>query len=258
MNRLDGKTAIIHGVDTISDGIAWRFQSEGAAIGIIDRDKDRAQALCHGLSGTGGRAYFSVVDSNAEICGATDELFRQLGGVHVLVNNTLPTPFCASLEEQSEAVFEQALGAVQAAASAMQAVFPYMRNQQWGRIVNIGHRYGEGANDYIGAYNSAAWAMIGLTRTAAVDWGQFQIATNVLLPLADTPEYRSYHERRATLLDLLVSQLPLQRVGDPQQDVGAAAAYLACDEVNFVNGQVFNGDGGQHIAGPVLNPGKFR
>ena len=257
MNRLDGKTAILHGVDTISAGIARRFQSEGAAIGIIDRDQVHAQALCLSLSNAGGRAHFTVVESNAEISRATDELCRQLGGVHILVNNTLPTPFCASLEEQTEPAFAEGFGAVQAAASAMQAVFPTMRDQQWGRIINIGHRYGEGANDHLGAYNSAAWALIGLTRTAAVDWGQYQIATNALLPLADTPEFRAYHERRAGLLDLLVSQTPLKRMGHPEHDVGAAAAFLACDEVNFVNGQVIYGDGGQHVAGPVLNPGKF-
>jgi NAD(P)-dependent dehydrogenase (short-subunit alcohol dehydrogenase family) len=110
----------------------------------------------------------------------------------------------------------------------------------------------------MGAYNTAAWALVGLTRTAAVDWGQYQIATNLLLPLADTPEYRGYHARRAKLLDLLVTQIPLGRVGDPIEDVGGAAVFLASDAVNFVNGEIVYGDGGEHTAGPVLNPGRFR
>lgn len=259
MNRLEGKTAIIHGADAIGAGIALRFAREGARIGIIDSDAARGKELCARIAGSGSGAHFAQAGSSAaEITGAVDVIARALGGVHVLVNNTLPVPECAALEGQTEAMFARTFGAVQAAALAMQAVFPIMREQQWGRIVNVGHRYGEGSNDHIAAYNAAAWSLIGLTRTAAVDWGQYQIATNVLLPLADTPEFRTYHERRAKLLDLLVSQVPCKRMGDPVDDVGAAAAFLACDEVNFVNGEVVHGDGGQHIAGPVLNPGKFQ
>ena len=54
-----------------------------------------------------------------------------------------------------------------------------------------------------------------------------------------------------------MSQLPLRRVGDPVEDIGGAAAFLASDAVCFVNGQVVCADGGQQVAGPVLNPARF-
>jgi len=88
--------------------------------------------------------------------------------------------------------------------------------------------------------------------------GRHQIATNLLLPLADTAEFRSYHERKAKVLDLMTSQLALGRLGDPIEDIGGAAVFLASDAVNFVNGEIIHADGGQHIAGPVLNPGRFK
>jgi NAD(P)-dependent dehydrogenase (short-subunit alcohol dehydrogenase family) len=150
------------------------------------------------------------------------------------------------------------LAAVTATHAAMQAALPYLRAADGGRIINVGHRYGESANHATGAYNAAAWALVGLTRTAAVDWGQYQIATNLLLPVTDTPEYRSYHARRAQLLDLMVAQLPLRRMGDPVEDIGGAALFLANDAANFINGEVIHGDGGQHIAGPILNLAKFK
>jgi NAD(P)-dependent dehydrogenase (short-subunit alcohol dehydrogenase family) len=182
----------------------------------------------------------------------------ELGGLHVLVTNVLPPPTVAPLDAQPAAAFGDAFARVQAAVAAMQAALPHLRAAGGGRVINVGHRYGEDVNDGIAAYNAAAWSLVGLTRTAAVDWGQYQIATNVLLPLADTPEFRRYHARRGKLLDLMVGQLPLGSLGDPVEDVGAAALFLAGEACNFINGQVLHGDGGQHVAGPVLNPGKFR
>jgi len=51
--------------------------------------------------------------------------------------------------------------------------------------------------------------------------------------------------------------LPLRRAGDPVEDVGGAAALLASDTMGWVNGEVVYADGGQHVAGPVLNPARF-
>ncbi|MFV9650417.1 SDR family oxidoreductase [Pseudomonas citrulli] len=118
-------------------------------------------------------------------------------------------------------------------------------------------RYGEGINEGLAAYNAAAWSLVGLTRTAALDWGRYQIASNLLLPLADTPELRRSHERRPGVIDLMIGQLPLGRLGDPVEGIGAAALFLACDACAFVNGEVIHADGGQHVAGPVLNPARF-
>ena len=98
---------------------------------------------------------------------------------------------------------------------------------------------------------------MGLTRTAALDWGRWQIATNLLLPFAETQELASAREQRPKVLELLLGQLPLRRAGDPVEDVGAAAVFLACDEANFINGQVVHADGGLHVAAPPLNPARF-
>lgn len=255
--RLAGKKAVLIGADAIGSGIAQRFAREGAAIVIVDAQIARAQAVAHAIGdGAGAR---SVDPARTDSIRSTiDASAAALGGLHVLVNNLLPVPHVAPLEHQTVDAFAAALGAVIATQAAMQAALPHLRAGGGGRIVNVGHRYGEGVNEAIAAYNTAAWALVGLTRSAAVDWGQYQIATNLLLPLADTPEFRSYHARRAVLLERLVWQIPLGRMGDPIEDIGGAAVFLACDEVNFVNGEIVHGDGGQHTAGPVLNPGKFK
>lgn len=255
MNEMTGKRTLVFGADAIGAGIAIRFAREGAALAIIDANFAVAEDVAQTIVAAGGKAQAFAAHEN--IGSAVTEAVRALGGLDVLVVNPLSTPVIGLLEVQSVAVFAGAFSRVQAAVAAMQAALPALQESGNGRIIIVGHRYGESVNDGIAAYNAAAWSLVGLTRTAAVDWGQYQIATNLLLPLADTPEFRSYHERRPKVLDLMASQLPLGRLGDPVEDIGATALFLASDACNFVNGEVIHGDGGQHVAGPVLNPGKF-
>jgi len=253
MTQLTGKIALVLGADSIGRGIALRLAREGAAVGVLDADGARAEAVAREI-GAGTVAQGFQPDG---VEAAIEALIGRLGGAHILVCNTLPGADPASLEDQDAAAFGGALAAVGLAAAAMRAVFPTFSAQRWGRIIAVGHRYGETVNEAIAPYNAAAWALVGLTRSAALDWGRHQIAVNLLLPLAETPEYRAAHEQRPRIIDLWTGQLPLRRVGDPVEDVGAAALFLASEDSAFVTGQTIHADGGQHVAGPVLNPVKF-
>ena len=255
MGRLDAKTAVILGGDAIGAGVARRFAREGARVAVLDLSRAAAEAAVAAIPGGLGLV-LAGPDARA-MEAAFDAVARQLGPVQILVNNPLPPPVVAPLEAQAPAAFAEAFDTVRFAAMAMQAAFPQMRAQGWGRIVNIGHRYGECVGEAIAPYSAAAWALVGLTRTAALDWGRWQIATNLLVPFAETPELQNAREQRPKVIDLLVGQTPLKRAGDPEEDIGGAAAFLACDESNFVNGQVIYADGGQHVAAPVLNPARF-
>jgi NAD(P)-dependent dehydrogenase (short-subunit alcohol dehydrogenase family) len=250
---------VLGAADAIGAGIARRFAREEAQVLLLDSSHAGLEATQSIVSRDGGRASLALIEGAApeSVSAAIAAAARTYGAVQILVNNPLAAPFIAPLEGQQQQHFGAAFDRIQAAAAAMRAVMPCMRDARWGRIVNIGHRYGEGVNESIAAYNAAAWSLVGLTRSAAVDWGQYQIATNLLLPAADTPEFRDCRERRTKVLDLMVGQLPLRRMGDVVEDIGGAAVFLASDESTFVNGQVVYGDGGQHIAGPVLNIGRF-
>jgi NAD(P)-dependent dehydrogenase (short-subunit alcohol dehydrogenase family) len=182
---------------------------------------------------------------------------RDAGSCDILVINLLGQPEVAPLDAQGAGAFSRALASVEQAANAMAGAMPAMREAGWGRIVVVGHRYGDSVSEAIGPYNAAAWALKGLVRTAALDWGRYGITTNLLLPFAATPELTAARERRPKVIDLLVGQLPLRRAGDPVQDIGAAAVFLACDEGAWINGETVHADGGLHVAGPPLNPARF-
>lgn len=257
MSEMINKRALVLGADAIGQGIAIRFAREGARVAVLDPDIAVADETARLIRADGGHAFAVQTALDESVGTAVKKATEELGGLDVLVNNVLPTPVIGPIENQSASAFGEAFGRIQAAVCAMQAALPAMQRAGSGRIINVGHRYGENINEGIAAYNAAAWSLVGLTRTAAVDWGQYQIATNLLLPLADTPELRRCHERRPGVIDLMINQLPLGRVGDPIEDIGATALFLAGEACNFVNGEIIHGDGGQHVAGPVLNPAKF-
>lgn len=227
---LEGIGALVLGADEIGSGIARRFEREGARVMLVE---------------------------SADVPRAIPDSVAALGRLDVLVCNLLPAARPLALEALDSATFFSGFDYVAATHAAMVATLPALRASGRGRILLVGHRYGESVSDGLGAYNPAAWSLVGLARTAAVEWGQHQIATNVLLPLAATAEFRAARDRRPAIIDRLVSQLPLRRVGDPVEDIGGAAVFLASDAACFVNGQVLCADGGQQVGGPVLNPARF-
>ncbi|MFP3368646.1 SDR family NAD(P)-dependent oxidoreductase [Pseudomonas sp. SIMBA_068] len=257
MNALQDKKVLVLGADSIGRGIAIRLAREGASIAVLDPMLSAATEVAEVISAKGGSALAYAAAFDGQMGATLKMAIAALSGVDVLINNVLPIPTIAPLEDQPRAAFDEAFARVQAAICAMQCAVPAMQLAGAGRIINVGHRYGEGINEGLAAYNAAAWSLVGLTRTAALDWGRYQITTNLLLPLADSPEVRHCHALRPRVIDLMIGQLPLGRLGDPVEDVGGAALFLASDACCFVNGETLHGDGGQHLAGPVLNPARF-
>jgi NAD(P)-dependent dehydrogenase (short-subunit alcohol dehydrogenase family) len=224
---LAGRLALVVGDDEIGCGIGGRLRRAGARTEVLPLSQPHPPAADLGA------------------------------GLDVLVLNVLPAAEPAPLETAALAVTEISLARVLLAQRLMQTYLAAL-SVRGGRILLIGHRYGEAINEGLAAYNCAAWALVGLMRTAATEWGPRQITTNLVLPLADTAELRAALAQRPRVLEQLIAQLPLGRVGDPLADVGGAVAFLASDAGAFINGEIVYADGGQHVAGAVLNPARLR
>ena len=256
---LAGRNALVVGIDDIGAGIAQAFAAEGARVALVHETSSQAESAARRITAHGGRAHVEsfLMDERNSIAAAVTRAAAALGGFSILVTNLLPDAKPAALERCENESFTHAFACVRTVVQFMQCALPHLRENAPGRIINVGSRYGEGINEGIAAYNAAAWSLVGVTRTAAVEWGQHQITSNLLLPFAVTQEFQSAHTKRPALLDMLVDQVPLKRCGDPVRDIGGAALFLASKETGFVNGEIIHADGGQHTAGPVLNPVKF-
>lgn len=250
---LAGRTALVVACSQIGLGVAVALERAGARTGA---------ALSSGITAPHGLRPATCIplaspDDPPTVAAVVEQLVACVGGPDILVVDLLPGAMPAPLDQTPADAMGAALARVTATSAAMRAALGGLRAGGRGRIILIGHRYGVSVAEGIAPYNSAAWAMVGLMRSAALDWGRYAIATNLLLPAAATSEFEATRAARPQVFDLLVSQLPLKRMGDPIDDIGGAAVMLAGDAASFINGQVVNADGGQHIAGPVLNPVKL-
>jgi 3-oxoacyl-[acyl-carrier protein] reductase len=260
MDQLKGKVAVVTGATgSIGRAIAVRFAREGAKVALVDTDEAKGAELVKQISAASGTAKFIKADVaiKGEAQRAIDEAAKTFGRLDVLANsNWTPTPW-KSLIDKEEADFENQINrCVLATLRAMKAVFPHLKKEGGGRIVNVASPFGATTYAHIGDAVASDWSLQGLTRAAAVEWGQYNILTNMLIPgLADIPEFQNYRASDPAYVDNILRQMPLQRLGDPVEDIGGAAMYLVSDEGCFLTGHPVFADGGQHMNGATFAPG---
>jgi 3-oxoacyl-[acyl-carrier protein] reductase len=132
---------------------------------------------------------------------------------------------------------------LQAAILCAQAVTPGMRARRYGRIVNLGSRAALGKPGR-SVYGATKAAIVGLTRTWALEFARDGITVNAVAPgPIETELFRASNPPGSPQAEALIAQIPVGRVGTPE-DVAASVAFLLSDEAGFITGQTLNVCGG--------------
>lgn len=245
MADLDGKVALVTGASRgIGRGIAERLARDGASVAVNYRtDREGAESTVRTIVDAGGRAVAVAADVSvaAEVATLVETAVRELGGVHILVNNagvTADTLTVRLSEEDWDRVVDTDLKAAFLTTKA--ALRPMMR-QRWGRIINIASVVAISGNAGQAAYAAAKAGLVGLTKSVAREIATRGITANVVAPgLIETPMTDALSpEIRQWMLD----QIPMDRPGRVE-DVAAAVAFLAGDEASYITGQTLKVDGG--------------
>ena len=130
----------------------------------------------------------------------------------------------------------------------MKLCYPHLKGD--GCIVNLASTAGMrwDMSGY-GAYAAVKEAIRSLTRGAACEWATDGIRTNVILPHALSPALKWWTENRPDEAAEFVASIPMQRIGDCEEDIGNFVAVLCSDDSRYVNGQTIALDGGQAFLG---------
>ena len=251
MSHLDGKVALVTGGGKgIGRGIARRFVREGAAVLIAEIDEEAGAATARELERLGGRGSFLACDvgDKLQITGAVATAVERYGRLDVLVNNAVALNPNVLLEEKTDEMLERSLRAgLWATWWAMQAAFPVMRDQGGGRIINFYSIDAEAGAWLHADYNATKDAIRGLTRSAAAEWGRFQILVNAIAPAAAGTVFQELCRQMPGFAEMAAAMNPLGRVGDPEEDIAPVAVFLASDDARYVTGETIHVDGGQHL-----------
>ena len=254
---LEGRAAVVCGATGgIGRAIALAFAEAGARVTVVGRDEERIDATLQSLPGDGHeglRADFSDTD---DVAGAANERARK-GAIDVLVNNTGGPPAGRASEAQVDPfmdAFAMHLGSAQAMAGAF---LPGMKDNGYGRIINIISTSVITPIEGLGVSNTVRGAVANWGRTMAVELGPFGITVNNILPgFTDTDRLKSLFVGKATRLETSVESvteqaiaaIPAGRIGDPSE-LAAAALFLASPAGSYVNGVNLPVDGGRVCKG---------
>jgi NAD(P)-dependent dehydrogenase (short-subunit alcohol dehydrogenase family) len=253
MKQFDGKVAIVTGASSgIGEAVALAFAREGAKVVVAARREDRGQRVVEQIGALGSEGLFVKTDVavGTEVERLVDRTLERFGRLDCAVNNAgiagpVNVPVADIEESDWDAVMNTNLRAVWL---CMKHEIRAMLKSGKGAIVNVASVYGYQASDMGHApYCTSKHGVIGLSKSAATDYGQQGIRVNVVAPGFTRSEIVDpYLEGAPKLMKILLSRYSgMNRVGEADE-TAEAIAWLCSDGARFVNGAVLPVDGGEH------------
>jgi len=251
MKSLDGRVVIVTGASSgLGEAAALQFAREGAKVVVAARRPDKSEDVVRRIEALGGEGFFIKTDvtKRADIEALVSGTIARFGKLDCAVNNAgISGPAMTPLAEIEEESWDELMNInLKAVWMCMKYEIPAMLRQGKGAIVNVSSIYGLKPSDVGGApYCTSKFGLIGLSKTAAIDYGQQGIRVNVVSPgFAHSEMVDPYVESAPDLMKSLVSRYSaMNRLGDGEE-IAEAIAWLCSDAARFVNGAVLPVDGG--------------
>ena len=243
MKRFDGKVALVTGgARGIGRGVVNQLAREGAVVGIIDLKLDLAQAAAEEVIAAGGQAvaYGGDVAQRETLFNAASDLIAKYDHLDILVNNAMWVRY-GEIEDISQDMLQRMVGTgFFSVVGGMQVAEEFMG--QGGSVINVAS-----AAAFLGIpkamiYCGVKSGVLGLTRSAAVDFGPKGIRVNAVAPGSVPTEGVSVNVD-AAMVEKRIAKTPMRRLGTVE-DIAAAVCYLASSESSWVTGECIKVDGG--------------
>lgn len=238
---LSGKTAVVTGAGSgIGAAIAEAFASKGVRLALLDLDLVNAKAKAAEFGNA--EAFGCNVADPTSVETAIQAVIAKFGRIDILVNSAGIVDL-APAETISLKAWQRTLDVNLTGSFLMaQAVGRQMIAQGGGKIINLASQAGTVAIDEHVAYCASKFAVIGMTKTLALEWGKYGINVNSISPtvvLTDLGK-KAWAGPKG---DAMIGQIPMGRFAEPCE-IAAAAIFLASDAAYMINGADLMIDGG--------------
>ncbi|KRG16354.1 SDR family NAD(P)-dependent oxidoreductase [Lederbergia galactosidilytica] len=243
--KLSGKVAIVTGsASGIGRGIALAMAKEGAHVAIVDINEEKGEETLADVNQlTEGALFIKDISKKENVYEIVMAVTEKFGKIDILVNNAHVSRQ-ASFIETTEELLDLSFGTgFYPTFHFMQAAYPELKKAQ-GKVINFASGAGLDGQVTQTSYAAAKEAIRAISRVAANEWGPEGINVNLISPIALTPGVEQWRENAPELYEAMLNRIPLRRLGDPEQDIGQVAVFLASNDSDYITGQTIMVDGG--------------
>jgi len=246
---LAGRVALVTGSSTgLGKAMAFALSRAGAKVAIsFQNNAERAEKTFGEFQQAGGEGMLvrGDVTGEADVKRIVSEIAAQLGPIDILVLNATPAQPQKPIEEYDWAFYQQMLDFfVKSPFLLARACLPHMKQQRWGRIINIGSEVVSRGVPNFTAYVAAKGGQNGFTRGLATEVARWGITVNMIAP-GWIPVERHENDPQ-DLKDGYRALIPADRWGVPD-DLAGAIVFLASNAASFVTGQNLHVNGGMTV-----------
>ena len=243
-----GKVALVTGgAAGIGRATALAFSAEGLQVVVSDVDVAGGEGTVQLIRDAGGEATFVRCDvsRDTEVQALMAQVVASYGRLDYAFNNAGIEIEKGKLADGSEDEFDAIMGVnVKGVWLCMKHQLPIMLAQGGGAIVNTASIAGLGAAPKMSIYAASKHAVIGLTKSAAVEYGKKKIRVNAVCPaVIDTDMFRRAYEADPKKAEFVAGMHPVGRIGKVEE-IAAAVLYLCSDAAGFTTGHALAVDGG--------------
>lgn len=250
--KLKGNVTLITGGGKgIGYGLALAFGEEGSNLVLTGRTEGTLKKAQESLMNLypGIKVIYFVAEGGEEkaVNEVVSKTIKEFGKIDTLINNAQASASGVMLKDHTKEQFDLAINSgLYAAFYYMKACYPYLKESK-GSVINLAS--GAGISGKIGqsSYAASKEGIRGLSRVAANEWAADGIRVNVICPLAMTEQLAYWKEAYPEVYAQTIQGIPLGRFGNPKDDIGKPAVFLASNDASYVTGQTLELQGGLYL-----------
>lgn len=246
--QFKNQSVIITGASSgIGRATAIEFAKRGASVVVSDINEVGGKETTEIITANGGNAIFVKTDvaNWEEVQSLITTCVEKYGQLDHMINNAGIGQGLYFFDQITNEHWDKTIAVNQTGVFyCMKAALKVMKGQKKGSIVNTASAAGIGAAPRMGAYAASKHAVVGMTKTAAHEFGKFGIRVNAICPtVIETPMGDSYVADDDELTKIMLRSVPMRRFGKPEE-VARTICWLCGEDASYLNGVALPVDGG--------------